>query len=122
MTLDDTDLLARLLLVLSLVLPNLVWANVAVVNVRGAAERGRKGGGGGAGLGEPLKGVGVGEDCAEDDGGRHPREGRAAANGDEHLGASPSAPKFDATASMGRKHCASGLKVLVTSLSAEHVS
>jgi len=60
-----TDLLARLLLVLSLVLPNLVWAKVAVVKVSGAVVRGMKAG---TGLGEPLKelAMGVGEG-AEDE-------------------------------------------------------
>lgn len=58
-------LLALLLLVLSLVLPNLVWAKVAVVNVRGAVDLGMKLG---PGLGELLKELesGVG-DGAEDE-------------------------------------------------------
>ena len=56
-------LLALLLLVLSLVLPNFVWAKVAVVNVRGAVVLGINAG---TGLGEPLNefvnGVGDGAD------------------------------------------------------------
>lgn len=45
-------LLALLLLVFSLVLPNLVWAKVAVVKVSGVVVRGMKVG---TGDGEPLK-------------------------------------------------------------------
>lgn len=58
-------LFARLLLVFSLVLPNLVCANVAVVNVSGAVVRGMKAG---TGLGEPLNElvIGVGEGADEE--------------------------------------------------------
>ena len=59
--------MARLLLVFSLVLPNLVCANVAVVNVSGVVVLGMKAG---TGDGDPLKelarGVGDGADDGED--------------------------------------------------------
>lgn len=94
-----------MLLVLSLVLPNLVCAKVAVVKVRGCDGRGRKG----AGLGGVLGGAGE----AEAEGAALPK-GEAGFWGDSERAAIPLL-----TASIGRKHCASGLKVLFTSRSAE---
>lgn len=52
--LSPTHLLVRLELVFSLVLPNLVWANEAVVKVRGAVLRGKK-------VGDPFVGDGEAE-------------------------------------------------------------
>lgn len=58
--------MALLLLVFSLVLPNFVWAKVAVVKVSGVVVRGMKAG---TGDGEPLKlllRVGEGADEGDD--------------------------------------------------------
>lgn len=123
-----THLFARLLLVFSFVLPNLVWAKVAVVNVSGAVDLGMKVG---TGLGELLNGVGVGDDRAEAVDVEEPAWlfkvlGRAEDNCwllngevDLFVGMRESPPRLVPTVSIGRKHCASGLNVLVTSLSAE---
>lgn len=139
-----THLLALLLLVFSLVLPNFVWAKVAVVKVSGVVVRGMKAG---TGDGEPLKELlRVGEGADEGDDKWLMALGRGwapfcwaggiccgscaptgllwglAANGVMLLGDRLRLFMLELTDSMGRKHCASGLKVLVTSRSAEFSS
>lgn len=110
---------------------------MAVVNVRGAVVRGIKAG---TGLGEPLNElvIGVGDGAEEDPetwppfcgllalfvpeftGPVGPLEGaREAGKGEVDLGLRLRPLSEVPTASMGLKHCASGLKVLVTSRSAE---
>lgn len=91
--------MARLVLVFNLVDPNLVCAKVAVVKVSGAAVFGKN-----AVMGDAsrvLKG-GVGE---------------LEEYGDDDFGLMETLLKEELRLSMGLKHCASGLKVLVTSLS-----
>lgn len=106
----------------------MVCAKVAVVKVRGAVVRGMKAG---TGLGEPLNElvIGVG-DGADEEPDPWPlcwlfEEPLLAVllselgNGDVDFGLRLSPPRDVPTASMGLKHWASGLKVLVTSRSAE---
>lgn len=124
----STNLFARLLLVFNLVLPNLVCAKVAVVKVSGAVVRGMKAG---TGLGEPLNelvmGVGEGADEEPDpwplcwllDDPLLALLPNELGNGDVDLGLRLSPPSDVPTASIGLKHWASGLNVLVTSRSAE---
>lgn len=104
-----SDLLARFELVFSLVLPNLVWAKVAVVNVSGAWDLGKNElAGAGLVVSVALK-VGLGADVGGEPCG-------------EVFGLRLSALRFVLTASIGRKHCASGLNVFVTSRSADESS
>lgn len=97
-------------------LPNLVWANVAVVNVRGACVRcWRKEllvtpvAGAGLAARFPFFNVGLDDDVGGDPCG-------------EVLGLKLSPFMLELTASIGRKHWASGLKVLVTSWSVDESS
>ena len=90
-------------------LPNFVWANVAVVKVSGAWDLG-KNELAGAGLVVTVDlNVGLGADVGGEPCG-------------DVFGLKLSALKLLLTASIGLKHCASGLKVFVTSRSAEESS
>lgn len=130
---------ARLLLVFSLVLPNLVWAKVAVVNVNGVVVLGmNEGTGDGDPLNELGRDVGDGADGGEFKwfkllpgaavwGGWDADVGTedgwvAPENGVIDFGERLRLLKLQPTDSMGLKHWASGLKVLVTSRSAEFSS
>lgn len=106
----ETYLFARFELVFNFVLPNFVCANVAVVNVIDAWDLGKNEFVGAGLVVMPLfLNVGLGADVGGEPWG-------------EVFGLKQSPFKLELTVSIGRKHCASGLNVFVTSLSADESS
>lgn len=90
-------------------LPNLVWAKVAVVNVNGAWDRGRNELAGAGLVVTVALNVGLGADVGGEPCG-------------DVFGLKLKLLRFVLTASIGRKHWASGLNVFVTSRSADESS